>query len=145
MAAPSFQHALHPALVFGMCLLFLALVTLKDLVCIFSTLCAVPSQSQGSLAQLSDWQIDLLIFVATNIGPMVSLKDLRVTTRGDLTLGWHLGCFFVLVAHTHRDQVQLSCSWYLRKKVCQEQCNMMERKSENTRLAALSELWHYWH
>jgi len=62
----------------------------------------VCSHSQGSLAQLSDWQIDLLIFVATNIGPMVSLKDLRVNTRGDLTFGWHL-CRFIVWWHTHSE------------------------------------------
>ena len=49
----------------------------------------------GSLAQLSDWQIDQLMFVATSIGPMVSLKDLRVNTRGNLTFGWQL----LLVTH----------------------------------------------
>ena len=49
----------------------------------------------GSLAQLPDWQIDQLMFVATNIGPMVSIKDLRVNTRGELTFGWHL--FLTLV------------------------------------------------
>ena len=40
----------------------------------------------GALAQCSDWQIDLLCFVATGIGPQISIKDLRVGAKGDLTL-----------------------------------------------------------
>ena len=44
------------------------------------------SWSLGALAQCSDWQVDLLCFVATGIGPQISIKDLRVATKGDLTL-----------------------------------------------------------
>ena len=47
----------------------------------------VSAASPGTLCQLSDFQLDLLMFVATGLGPMVSLKDLRVGTRGELSLG----------------------------------------------------------
>ena len=50
-------------------------------------LLVVPAASSGTLCQLSDLQLDLLMFVATGLGPMVSLKDLRVGTRGELSLG----------------------------------------------------------
>ena len=39
------------------------------------------------MAQCSDWQVDLLAYVATGIGPQISIKDLRVSKRGDLILG----------------------------------------------------------
>jgi len=50
-------------------------------------LLVVLAASPGTLCQLSDFQLDLPMFVATGLGPMVSIKDLRVSTRGELSLG----------------------------------------------------------
>jgi hypothetical protein len=48
-----------------------------------------PCPNQGSLCQLSDWQLELLMFVGTGLGPMCTLKDMRVNTRGELRFGLH--------------------------------------------------------
>ena len=64
----------------------LAPITSSLSVSMFNLL-VVLAASPGTLCQLSDFQLDLLMFVATGLGPMVSIKDLRVSTRGELSLG----------------------------------------------------------
>lgn len=65
----------------------------------------------GKSANLSNIQVDMLIFILCGLGPMTLISELRVQTKGPLTLTLKLVCTYLYHLSTAEFGIDCAITW----------------------------------